>query len=224
MYQKIIITISIAIVGIISGLGLISYLNQKSTGQNNNSNVPSGLAAVLGTTIINQNTNMSENNTASSTQATIKTNLGDITIKLYREDAPETVANFIKLASSGFYNGIKFHRIIKDFMIQSGDPLTKDDSLKDRWGTGGPGYKFEDEINNHKLVEGSVAMANSGPDTNGSQFFIVTTKSTPWLDGKHTNFGEVISGLDIVKLIESTPTDQLDRPSNDVVINAIELQ
>ncbi|MDO8669768.1 MAG: peptidylprolyl isomerase [Candidatus Buchananbacteria bacterium] len=167
---------------------------------------------------------MSENNTASSTQATIKTNLGDITIKLYREDAPETVANFIKLASSGFYNGIKFHRIIKDFMIQSGDPLTKDDSLKDRWGTGGPGYKFEDEINNHKLVEGSVAMANSGPDTNGSQFFIVTTKSTPWLDGKHTNFGEVISGLDIVKLIESTPTDQLDRPSNDVVINAIELQ
>jgi len=129
--------------------------------------------------------------------ATIKTDKGDISIEFYSKDSPKTVANFAKLARSGFYDGIKFHRIIDDFMVQGGDPKSKTDD-KSTWGTGGPGYTFEDEFNNHKLVRGSLAMANSGPDTNGSQFFIVTTKETPWLDGKHTNFGFVTKGMDVV--------------------------
>lgn len=225
MTQKIIALILLIIAGIVIGLSLNDYLANKSiTESNKKSDVPAGQAKVLGVTLTNENTNMPETNTISATQAIIKTNLGDITVKFYNEDSPKTVANFVKLASAGFYNGIKFHRVIKDFMIQTGDPLTKDDSLKDRWGTGGPGYAFDDEINNHKLVAGSLAMANSGPNTNGSQFFIVTTASTPWLDGKHTNFGEVISGLDIVKLIANTKTGELDRPINEVVINSIELK
>lgn len=225
MTQKIIALILLIIAGVVIGLSLNNYLSKKSTSENNNiNNTLAGQVAVLETTLTNENTNMPENNTISATQAIIKTNLGDITVKFYNEDSPKTVANFVKLASAGFYNGIKFHRVIKDFMIQTGDPLTKDDSLKDQWGTGGPGYAFDDEINNHKLVAGSLAMANSGPNTNGSQFFIVTTAATPWLDGKHTNFGEVISGLDIVKLIANTKTGELDRPINDVVINSIELK
>lgn len=228
MFQKIIILILLIITGIVIGLAVNNYLSKKTITDNNN--IPAGPVAVLNNTIntesnqINPNNNMTQDTNISATQATIKTNLGDITIKFYNEDAPKTVANFIKLASSGFYDGTKFHRIIKDFMIQGGDPLTKDDAMKDRWGTGGPGYKFEDEINNHKLIEGSLAMANSGTDTNGSQFFIVTTTATPWLDGKHTNFGEVISGLDIVKLIENSETAELDRPVNDIVISSIELK
>lgn len=132
-----------------------------------------------------------------ATKAIIATDKGDITIEFYGADAPKTVANFVKLANSGFYEGIKFHRIIADFMVQGGDPNTKT-SDESTWGQGGPGYKFEDEFNSHKLVRGSLAMANSGPNTNGSQFFIVTTKETPWLDGKHTNFGEVTTGMDVV--------------------------
>jgi len=159
-----------------------------------------------------------------NTTATIKTNLGDIKIKFYNEDAPKTVENFTKLANSGFYDGIKFHRVIKDFMIQAGDPLTKNDSLKDRWGTGGPGYQFADEINNHKLVRGSLAMANAGPDTNGSQFFIVTIGSTPWLDGKHTNFGEVVSGIEIVDQIESVSANERGLPLEDIIITTIEIE
>ncbi|MFA6410827.1 MAG: peptidylprolyl isomerase [Candidatus Buchananbacteria bacterium] len=160
----------------------------------------------------------------SANQAILKTNLGDITIEFYTQDAPKTVANFIKLAGSGFYDNTKFHRVIKDFMIQGGDPLSKDDSLKSRWGTGGPNYQFADEINSHKLVRGSLAMANSGPDTNGSQFFIVTLDETPWLDGKHTNFGKVIAGMDVVDKIENSKTDSQDRPTTDVVIKSIELK
>lgn len=137
---------------------------------------------------------MTEENAKS---ATIKTDKGEITVEFYSKDSPKTVANFVKLAKSGFYEGIRFHRIIADFMVQSGDPNSKTDD-KSTWGTGGPGYKFEDEFNNHKLVRGSLAMANSGPNTNGSQFFIVTTKETPWLDGKHTNFGFVTKGMDVV--------------------------
>lgn len=225
MAQKIIVILLLIIAGIVIGLSLNSYPAKNSIAENNKtSDVPAGQVKVLETTLTNQNTNMPKNNITSSTQAIIRTNLGDITVKFYNEDAPKTIANFVKLASEGFYNDVKFHRVIKDFMIQSGDPLTKDDSLKNRWGTGGPGYTFEDEINNHKLVEGSLAMANSGANTNGSQFFIVTAKSTPWLDGKHTNFGEVISGLDIVKLIENTKTVESDRPANDIVINSIELK
>jgi len=171
--------------------------------------------------INNTNTNMP---TPTAKQAIIKTNLGDITVEFYADESPKTVQNFITLAQQGFYDGTKFHRVIKDFMIQGGDPLTKDDSKKSYWGTGDPGYKFADEFNNHPLVRGSLAMANSGPNTNGSQFFIVTAESTPWLDGKHTNFGQVVSGLETVDKIEASPTDSADRPLNAVVIEKIELK
>ncbi|OGY50969.1 MAG: hypothetical protein A3J59_00535 [Candidatus Buchananbacteria bacterium RIFCSPHIGHO2_02_FULL_56_16] len=158
------------------------------------------------------------------TQATITTSAGAITLELFASDAPATVNNFITLAQSGFYNGTKFHRVMQDFMIQAGDPLSKDNRLKARWGTGGPGYEFADEINRHKLVRGSLAMANAGPDTNGSQFFIVTKESTPWLDGKHTNFGRVTAGMDVVLAIEASPTDAQDRPIKDIIIEKIELK
>jgi len=158
------------------------------------------------------------------TQATINTNLGSFTVEFFGDDSPATVNNFIKLAKDGFYDGTKFHRVIKDFMIQGGDPLSKDDSMKSRWGTGGPGYQFEDEINNHKLVQGSLAMANSGPNTNGSQFFIVTADATSWLDGHHTNFGKVIDGMDIVMKIQEIETDGNDRPLKDVAIISIDLK
>ena len=178
---------------------------------------------------INKN-NMQKNNqqqlkdlTKQYSQAIIKTNLGDITVKFYSEDSPITVNNFLNLAKNGFYNNTKFHRVIKDFMIQAGDPLSKEDSMASRWGTGGPGYKFKDEFNNHKLVKGSLAMANSGPNTNGSQFFIVTADATSWLDGKHTNFGEVINGMDVVEKIEASKTGVQDRPLENIVINSIEL-
>jgi len=163
-----------------------------------------------------------EDLTKKYSQAIIKTSLGDITVKFYAAESPMTVNNFLNLAQAGFYNGTKFHRVIKDFMIQGGDPLSKESNAS-IWGTGGPGYQFKDEFNTHKLVLGSLAMANAGPGTNGSQFFIVTLPETPWLDGKHTNFGEVVSGLDIVKKIEATPTGAGDRPLQDVVINSIEL-
>jgi len=159
---------------------------------------------------------------AQYSQALIKTNYGDITVKLYGADSSITVNNFLNLAKKDFYNGTKFHRVIKDFMIQGGDPLSQgtDSSV---WGTGGPGYKFNDEFNTHKLVAGSLAMANSGSDTNGSQFFIVTAPATSWLDGRHTNFGEVVSGMDVVKKIEAVETGASDRPVKDVVISSIEL-
>ncbi|MFH1583077.1 MAG: peptidylprolyl isomerase, partial [Candidatus Falkowbacteria bacterium] len=125
----------------------------------------------------------------------MKTNFGDITVKFYAQESPITVNSFMNLAKAGFYNGTKFHRVIKDFMIQGGDPNSKDDDWSND-GQGGPGYQFQDEINQHKLVKGSLAMANSGANTNGSQFFMVTAEATSWLDGKHTNFGYVVSGLD----------------------------
>jgi cyclophilin family peptidyl-prolyl cis-trans isomerase len=147
--------------------------------------------------------------------ALIKTSLGDITVEFYNEESPKTVANFMKLADEGFYNGIIFHRIISDFMIQGGDP--------NGTGTGGPGYKFSDEFNDHELVAGSLAMANAGPNTNGSQFFIVTAEATPHLDGKHTNFGEVTEGMDVVKKIEAVKTNAVDKPLEDITIESIEL-
>lgn len=155
-------------------------------------------------------------------QALIKTNYGDIKVKFYATESPMTVNNFLYLAKEGFYNGVKFHRVIKDFMIQGGDPLSKE-ADKSVWGTGGPEYRFTDEFNNHKLVAGSLAMANAGANTNGSQFFIVTAPETPWLDGHHTNFGEVVAGMDVVKKIEATDTGVNDRPLVDVVISSIEL-
>jgi cyclophilin family peptidyl-prolyl cis-trans isomerase len=154
--------------------------------------------------------------------AVINTNLGNITVELFADDSPITVNNFLNLAQDGFYDGTKFHRIIKDFMIQAGDPNTKTtDTLS--YGAGSPGYKFSDEFNSNKLIAGSLAMANSGPNTNGSQFFIVTAESTPWLDGMHTNFGKVVDGLDIVKKIEEVETGERDIPLESVVINSIKL-
>lgn len=155
--------------------------------------------------------------------AVLKTSLGNIKVSFYADASPKTVNNFLALAEKGFFDGIKFHRVIKDFMIQAGDPNSKDDTKKDMWGTGGPGYKFEDEFNDEPLVRGSLAMANSGPNTNGSQFFIVTADATPWLDGKHTNFGQVEEGMDVIDKIENSDTDGRDRPIKDVVIESIEL-
>jgi cyclophilin family peptidyl-prolyl cis-trans isomerase len=157
-------------------------------------------------------------------EALIKTTAGDISVRLYAADAPKTIENFTKLAKEGFYVGTRFHRVIKDFMIQGGDPLSKDESQKARWGSGGPGYTFADEINAHKLVRGSLAMANAGPNTNGSQFFIVTKQSTPWLDGKHTNFGEVVAGMDVVDKIEAAQTGANDQPVDPVKILSVEIR
>jgi peptidyl-prolyl cis-trans isomerase B (cyclophilin B) len=148
-------------------------------------------------------------------EATLHTNAGAIAVELFDEDAPKTVENFRKLAGDGFYDGLTFHRVIPDFMIQGGCP--------EGTGTGGPGYTFEDEFNQHKVVRGALAMANSGPNTNGSQFFIVTTGEAPWLDGKHTVFGQVAAGMEAVDAIESTPTGAGDRPVEPQVIERIEL-
>jgi peptidylprolyl isomerase len=157
-------------------------------------------------------------------QAIFHTNKGDITIEFFGADAPNTVANFTKLASSGFYDGTKFHRVIKGFMIQGGDPLSKDDSMMARWGTGGPGYQFADEIRagNQNNI-GVISMANAGPNTNGSQFFINTANNN-FLDTKHTTFGKVVSGMDVVTAIEATPTGANDRPTSPILINSITLQ
>jgi len=154
--------------------------------------------------------------------AIIKTSLGDIKVKFHTEDSSVTVNNFLNLAKAGLYNDTKFHRVIKDFMIQGGDPNSKGEDVSS-YGTGGPGYKFADEFNEHKLVAGSLAMANSGPNTNGSQFFIVTAEATPWLDGHHTNFGEVVDGMEVVKNIEGVETAALDRPVEPVLVNSVEL-
>lgn len=158
------------------------------------------------------------------TGAVLKTSLGDIEILFFKDKAPKTVKNFVKLAESGFYDGTKFHRVIKDFMIQGGDPLTKDDAMMGRWGTGGPGYQFQDEINDQKIVRGVLAMANSGPNTNGSQFFIVTAEATPWLDGRHTVFGKVVKGMEVVDKIENIPTMAGDTSKMTVVIEHITLK
>jgi peptidyl-prolyl cis-trans isomerase B (cyclophilin B) len=147
--------------------------------------------------------------------ATLHTNHGPIGIELFADDAPKTVENFTKLAGDGFYDGVIFHRIIPDFMIQGGDPTGT--------GRGGPGYTFEDEFNDHKVVRGALAMANAGPNTNGSQFFIVTTEAASWLDGKHTVFGRVTDGMDVVNEISALETDARDRPRTDVVIERVEL-
>jgi cyclophilin family peptidyl-prolyl cis-trans isomerase len=146
--------------------------------------------------------------------ATMNTSQGTLTLEPFDDDAPETVANFRKLASENFYDGVIFHRVIRDFMIQGGCP--------EGTGRGGPGYTFKDEINDHKIVRGALAMANAGPNTNGSQFFIVTTGSAPWLDGKHTVFGQVTDGMDVVDAIEALPTDRSDRPNDPPVIESIQ--
>jgi peptidyl-prolyl cis-trans isomerase B (cyclophilin B) len=148
-------------------------------------------------------------------QAIIQTNHGPIHVELFPDDAPKTVNNFSKLANDGFYDRVIFHRVIPDFMIQGGDPTGT--------GSGGPGYSFEDEFNDHTVERGALAMANAGPNTNGSQFFIVTTEAAPWLDGKHTVFGRVTDGMDVVDTISELPRDARDKPHDDVVIESVSL-
>jgi peptidyl-prolyl cis-trans isomerase B (cyclophilin B) len=152
---------------------------------------------------------------AAMTTATMHTSEGPIQLELFPDEAPKTVENFTKLANDGFYDGVVFHRVIPDFMIQGGDPAGT--------GMGGPGYTFEDEFNDHKVERGALAMANAGPNTNGSQFFIVTAEATPWLDGKHTVFGRVTSGMDAVDAISQVETDASDKPREAVVIERVEL-
>ena len=148
-------------------------------------------------------------------QAILHTSEGAIELELYPNEAPKTVENFVKLARDGFYEGVIFHRVIPEFMIQGGDPTGT--------GMGGPGYEFEDEFNEHRVVRGALAMANAGPNTNGSQFFIVTAEATPWLDGKHTVFGQVTAGMDVVDRICEAERDENDRPASPVAIERIEL-
>jgi len=198
---------------------------QQTSNLNLNNNLDLNPGLDLGTQTNNQNT-MGISNQADLvkeySQAVINTSLGEITVKFYNDESPVTVNNFLNLAQAGFYDNTKFHRVIKDFMIQGGDPNSRSENT-DLYGTGGPGYKFNDEINNRKLVAGSLAMANSGPNTNGSQFFIVTAPETSWLDGMHTNFGEVISGMDVVRQIENAETGERDIPVTPIIINNIEL-
>ena len=147
--------------------------------------------------------------------ATLQTSAGAVELELFDADAPKTVENFRRLAGEGFYDGLIFHRVIADFMIQGGCP--------EGTGRGGPGYTFEDEINDRKIVRGALAMANAGPDTNGSQFFIVTAKAAPWLDGKHTVFGRVSAGMEAVDAIEAAPTDAADCPTEPQTIERVEV-
>jgi cyclophilin family peptidyl-prolyl cis-trans isomerase len=147
--------------------------------------------------------------------ATLHTNHGPIGVELYPDDAPKTVDNFVKLGRDGFYDGLIFHRVITDFMIQGGDPTGT--------GRGGPGYSFEDEFNQHKVDRGALAMANAGPNTNGSQFFIVTAEACPWLDGKHTVFGRVTAGMGVADKISALPSDANDKPREDAIIERVEI-
>jgi peptidyl-prolyl cis-trans isomerase B (cyclophilin B) len=147
--------------------------------------------------------------------ATLHTSKGAIELELFDEDAPRTVGNFVELVEKGYYDGLALHRVIPGFMIQGGCPRGD--------GSGGPGYEFADEPNQHRVVRGAVAMANRGPDTNGSQFFIVTAAECPWLDGKHTVFGRVTSGMDVVDEISNVPRDERDRPREAVTTDRVEI-
>lgn len=214
------ISIAAIILGSLLVVSGIFYIANKKLGvQKRENNANKITTASNATEATNQGVSPQE-----ETFAIIKTNLGDIKLELFTKDAPKTVENFLKLSKNGFYDGVKFHRVIKGFMIQGGDPNSKDNNWSDD-GIGGPGYTFEDEINPNKLVRGTLAMANAGPNTNGSQFFIVTAASTPWLDGKHTVFGQVISGMDVVLKIENVSTDKTrgNHPIKDISIKSIEV-
>lgn len=203
------------------------YYSQRTSSMNTNE--PAGETDTFGTTTDAMNVGTitgNENPTATATSGNphvvFSTSVGDIELELFANKAPKTVENFLKLTRQGFYNGTRFHRVIANFMIQGGDPLSKDDSARQRWGTGGPGYQFEDEFNEVKLARGVLAMANAGPNTNGSQFFIVTAEATPWLDGHHTPFGRVVSGMDVVMNIGAVPTiPGVDRPVSDVFLKEV---
>ncbi len=207
---------------------------------NNASSVNTGSSQgkSLGTNTDVSNNNLSNNNMESANKtpvvnqelikkypfALIKTDMGDIKVQFSGTNAPLAVTNFLQLANSGFYAGIKFHRVIKGFMIQAGDPLSKDETMKNRWGTGGPGYEFKDELTGtEKYKQGVLAMANAGPDTNGSQFFIVTASPQAQLPPSYTIFGQVVSGMDIALKIENVATTSSDRPINDINIKGVEL-
>jgi cyclophilin family peptidyl-prolyl cis-trans isomerase len=167
------------------------------------------------------NTPMNIQPIAQKVNVTLTTSTGVIQLELDGTRAPITVGNFVALAQKGFYNGTTFHRVIPDFMIQGGDPLSKDPSKRALHGTGGPGYTFPDEINSEHIVRGTIAMANSGPNTNGSQFFIVTAPATPHLDGRHTNFGKVVAGMDVVDAISQVKRDENDNPLEPVIVQSV---
>mgnify|MGYP001566214134 FL=1 len=223
----------IIVVVIVLGIGAVSLLfkNKESLNTSIVTNISDNVSApIVPDATTTGDTNTITNNTDKKVMnATLNTSMGNITIELYEKDAPKTVANFTKLAGEGFYNNIKFHRVIKGFMIQGGDPLTKDDSKVSSWGTGGPGYKFADEINAKSDLytktgykKGIVAMANSGANTNGSQFFIMHADYA--LPPLYTIFGKVVSGQDIVDKIGNTPTSPGDRPVTPVVIKSVSLK
>lgn len=171
---------------------------------------------------LSQNQALFQNQAAKKTYAVIETNLGDIELELFPEDAPKTVENFVKLAEEDFYDYTKFHRVIKGFMIQGGDPNSRDNNWADD-GMGGPGYAFADEINQYKIVRGVIAMANAGPNTNGSQFFILTAEAAEWLDNKHTVFGKVVGPMDAVEAIENLEKNENDHPLEDAVIRNVDI-
>ena len=222
------IKLSIFLVGlvlVVSGCAANSEENQNQANLNSYNNNSDNMSVVAGESINEENEeNMNQENQTQqeNTLVKLKTSKGDISIELFNNDAPNTVKNFLSLASNNFYNQTTFHRVIPNFMIQGGDPLSKDgDPLND--GTGGPGYIFDDEINDHKIVRGTLAMANAGANTNGSQFFIVTAQATPWLDGVHTVFGKVVEGMDVVEAISLAEKDGRDRPLEDIVIESVEI-
>ena len=198
--------VNIVIIGLVIVFGIIYYLGNKSM--------------TNGEALANVSTKTS---TESFTGAIIATNHGSIEIQFLPDKAPNTVKNFIKLAQSNFYDDTKFHRVIKDFMIQGGDPNSKGDN-KNTYGQGDPGYKFNDEISDVPLIQGVVAMANSGPNTNGSQFFIITASATPWLQGGYTAFAKVVSGMDVAFEISTVKTGQNDVPVNPVIVQKINLK
>ena len=221
--NKIIIPVILAVLLCAGGYWLFTRNTNTSTDNANANTVVQGtqtqasdtLASTSNTTITNQSDNQK------IMSATLHTSMGDITIEFNPTGTPNTVANFIKLAESGFYNGTKFHRVIKGFMDQGGDPLTKNDALKSQWGTGGPGYTFNDEIGpGNSNAAGTIAMANSGPNTNGSQFFINAVDNHN-LDVNYTVFGKVISGMDVVTAINNVPTDSSDRPLTPVILESV---
>jgi cyclophilin family peptidyl-prolyl cis-trans isomerase len=196
----------LVIIGLILLSAVITYLGTKSV----------QYREVLTSSVVKRSTE-------SFSGAVITTNYGAIEIVFLPKKAPNTVNNFVKLAQKNFYDGTKFHRVIKDFMIQGGDPNSKGDD-RTLYGRGGPGYVFKDEINDEPLVSGVVAMANSGPDTNGSQFFIITAPATPWLQGKHTAFAKVVDGMDVVNEISAVATDKNDAPIEPVAVEKVTLQ